>query len=76
MASPYLDLPPRPFSEVMRDKMLANLDAHAADEFVRVIWRDGLWAMMTVGEMIAALRADLVIDPDKITSLEFLVGLH
>lgn len=77
MASDYLDLPPRSFSEVVRDKMLATLDAHAADEFVRVVWApDGLWAMMRVGEMIAALRADTVADPDRIERLEFLIDLH
>ena len=71
MASPYLDLPPRSLPEFARAKMLAVLNDHAAEEFVRVVWGDGKWAMLTVGEMIAELSDGRVADPEKIDRLEF-----
>ena len=76
MASPYLDLPPRSLPEVIHAKMLAVLSDHAAEEFVRVVWADGKWAMMTAGEMIAALRDETLADPAKIEKLEFLATYH
>ena len=76
MASPYLDLPPRSLPEVIHAKMLAVLNDHAAGEFVRVVWGDGKWAMMTAGEMIAVLRDETLAEPGKIEKLEFLLTHH